>query len=31
MLLGLTAIIAVGGLIPFCLWVYYVVYPPLGG
>ena len=28
-LLGLLALIAVGGLIPFCLWVYYIVYPPL--
>jgi eukaryotic-like serine/threonine-protein kinase len=27
-LLGLMALIAVGGLIPFCIWVYYVVYPP---
>jgi serine/threonine protein kinase len=27
-LLGLLALIAVGGLIPFCIWVYYVVYPP---
>ncbi|NLG73852.1 MAG: protein kinase [Chloroflexi bacterium] len=28
-LLGLLALIAVGGLIPFCLWVYYVLNPPL--
>lgn len=28
-LLGLLALIAVGGLIPFCLWVFYVVNPPL--
>jgi serine/threonine protein kinase len=27
-LLGLLAFIAVGGLIPFCLWVYYAVNPP---
>jgi serine/threonine protein kinase len=27
-LLGLLALIAVGGLIPFCIWVYYVIYPP---
>jgi serine/threonine protein kinase len=27
-LLGLLAFIAVGGLIPFCLWVYYTVNPP---
>ncbi len=27
-ILGLLALIAVGGLIPFCIWVYYVVYPP---
>lgn len=27
-LLGLMALIAVGGLIPFCIWVYYVIYPP---
>lgn len=27
-LLGLLALIAVGGLIPFCLWVYYVLNPP---
>lgn len=27
--LGLLALIAVGGLIPFCLWVYYVINPPL--
>lgn len=26
--LGLLALIAVGGLIPFCLWVYYVLNPP---
>ena len=26
--LGLIALIAVGGLIPFCLWVYYVLNPP---
>lgn len=28
-LLGLLALIAVGGLIPFCLWVYYTLNPPL--
>ena len=28
-LLGLLALIAVGGLIPFWLWVYYVLKPPL--
>lgn len=27
--LGLLALIAVGGLIPFCLWVYYMLNPPL--
>jgi serine/threonine protein kinase len=27
-MLGLLAFIAVGGLIPFCLWVYYAVNPP---
>lgn len=27
--LGLLALIAVGGLIPFCLWVYYILNPPL--
>lgn len=26
--LGLIALVAVGGLIPFCLWVYYVLNPP---
>lgn len=26
--LGLLALIAVGGLIPFCLWVYYALNPP---
>ncbi len=29
LLLGLFALIAVGGLIPFCLWVYYVLNPPI--
>jgi serine/threonine-protein kinase len=29
LLLGLLALIAVGGLIPFCLWVYYVLNPPI--
>ncbi len=28
-LLALLALIAVGGLVPFCLWVYYVINPPL--
>lgn len=28
-LLGLLALIAVGGLIPFCLWVFYIVNPPV--
>ncbi len=27
-ILGLLALIAVGGLIPFCLWVYYTLNPP---
>ncbi len=27
-ILGLIALVAVGGLIPFCLWVYYVLNPP---
>jgi serine/threonine-protein kinase len=27
-LLALLALVAVGGLIPFCLWVYYVLNPP---
>jgi hypothetical protein len=27
-ILGLLALIAVGGLIPFCLWVYYILNPP---
>ena len=27
-ILGLLALITVGGLIPFFIWVYYVVYPP---
>lgn len=27
-ILGLLALIAVGGLIPFCLWVYYALNPP---
>jgi hypothetical protein len=26
--LGLVALLAVGGLIPFCLWVYYAVAAP---
>jgi eukaryotic-like serine/threonine-protein kinase len=29
LMLGLFALIAVGGLIPFCLWVYYVLNPPI--
>ena len=29
LVLGLFALIAVGGLIPFCLWVYYVLNPPI--
>ena len=29
LLLGLFTLIAVGGLIPFCLWVYYVLNPPI--
>jgi serine/threonine-protein kinase len=28
-LLALFALIAAGGLIPFCLWVYYVINPPV--
>jgi serine/threonine-protein kinase len=28
-LLALLALIAVGGLVPFCLWVYYVINPPV--
>jgi hypothetical protein len=27
--LGLLALIAVGGLVPFCLWVYFVFNPPV--
>ncbi len=29
LVLGLFALIAVGGLIPFCMWVYYVLNPPI--
>jgi serine/threonine protein kinase len=29
LVLGLFALIAIGGLIPFCLWVYYVLNPPI--
>jgi serine/threonine protein kinase len=29
LVLGLFTLIAVGGLIPFCLWVYYVLNPPI--
>jgi eukaryotic-like serine/threonine-protein kinase len=28
-LLALLALIAIGGLIPFWLWIYYLIYPPL--
>jgi len=30
-ILGLLVLIALGGLIPFWLWVYYSLNPPLGG